>query len=140
MVKKLWFAIIKKSNWVANLRWRKNIRLAYKDFIIKSNYPIKTLKINTIDRLSDEHYRKLILIFDKQETDKVIQIISLAEIVLNNKFTDNDFYKLTVQILILIKRVRLGKFISYKLNNIENIPEFLAAQNYKKPYWRYYKI
>ena len=28
----------------------------------------------------------------------------------------------------MIKRVRLGKFISYKLNNIENIPEFLAAQ------------
>ena len=119
----------KKSNWGCQiLGEEKNIRLAYKDFIIKSNYPIKTLKINTIDRLSDEHYRKLILIFDKQETDKVIQIISLAEIVLNNKFTDNDFYKLTVQILILIKRVRLGKFISYKLNNIENIPEFLAAQ------------
>ena len=108
----------------------KDIRIAYKDFIIKSNIPVNTLRINTIDRLSDENYRKLIFIFDKQETDKVIQIISLAEIVLNNKFTDTDFYKLTIQILILIKRIRLGKFISYNLNNndIKNTPEFLSAQ------------
>lgn len=106
----------------------KNIRNAYKDFIIKSNFPIKTLKVNTIDRLSDNHYHKLIFIFDKQETDKVIQIISLAEIVLNNKFTENDFYKLTIQILILIKRIRLGKSTQQKSNNLTNIPEFLAAQ------------
>lgn len=119
----------KKSNWGCQILGdEKNIRTAYKDFIAKSTYPIKTLRINPIDRLSDEHYHKLVLIFDKQETDKVTQIISLAEIVLNNKFTDNDFYKLTIQILILIKRIRLGKFVNYTDNNIKNIPEFLAAQ------------
>lgn len=121
--------LIKKNNSGCQIIGdEKDIRIAYKDFIIKSNISVKTLKINTIDRLSDEHYRKLIFIFDKQETDKVIQIISLAEIVLNNKFTDNDFYKLTIQILILIKRARLGKFVSYDSNDIKNIPEFLAAQ------------
>lgn len=119
----------KKSNWGCQILGdEKNIRTAYKDFITKSTYPIKTLRINPIDRLSDEHYHKLILIFDKQKTDKVTQIISLAEIVLNNKFTDNDFYKLTIQILILIKRIRLGKFVNYTDNNVKNIPEFLAAQ------------
>lgn len=121
--------LIRRNNVGCRLDGREeNIRDAYKEYVLNVKLLHYNIILNNIDRLTKEHYYRLVLLFSKDEVDKIMQVLSLSEIVLNNKFTENDFYDLNIKLLVELRRIKIGKFVSIEASKLKDIPEFLAAQ------------
>lgn len=80
------------------------------------------------DRLTEEIYSRIQDIFIELDIESIIRCINLSEDVLNNKFTENDFYTLLIKLCILVSRIKIEKKIINKNSNLKNIKEFLAAE------------
>lgn len=86
--------------------------------------------IDESKNLSTEKFNinKLQILFNNIDIENLKEILKIAEVVLNNKFTQNDFNDLLIKISILVTRVRANKTIKNLYINIRETKEYLAAQ------------
>ena len=108
----------------------REIRAAYKDFCMqmKTALPYSS-ELNIFPaRLTEQNYIRLCFLFDKENVDKLQQILTLGEVVLNNKFTENDFFELLLKLSICLQRIRIKKLTTIDTTSLKNIHEYLAAQ------------
>lgn len=121
--------LLKKENvgvWIEGDE--RKIRAAYRDYSAGARFCGEDPEALYNKTLAGAHDERLVNLFGKNPVDKTMQILSLAEIVLNGKFTENDFYDLLVKINIWICRIRIGKLVGGKNPALKDIHEFLAAQ------------
>jgi len=104
------------------------IREAYKEYCINIPIDEDTLNLKGFDRLDRNHYNRIVMIFTKEVTDKTIQIALLAEIILNQKLTENSLFYLILKINILINRICIHKIIVKPLQDVKKLHEYLGAQ------------
>lgn len=106
------------------------IRTAYKEFCMqmKTSPPYASELPVVPARLTKQNYMRLCVFFDKENVDKLQQILTLGEIVLNNKFTENDFFELLLKLGICLQRIRIQKLTAIDTTSLKNIHEYLAAQ------------
>ncbi|PJI10528.1 MULTISPECIES: BglG family transcription antiterminator [Clostridium] len=124
--------LIKKKNFGITICGdERTIREAFKELCINTIFSDKDTKKtkNIYDtRLTEEMYTKIQTIFNELNIKSIIRCINLSENVLNNKFTENDFYTLLIKLSILVSRIKIGKKIINNNAYLKNINEFLAAQ------------
>ena len=104
------------------------IREAYKDYCLNISMGEETLNLTSFDRLDRNHYNRIVMIFTKEVTDKTIQIALLAEIILNQKMTENSLFYLIIKLNILINRICIHKIIIKPLQDVKKLHEYLGAQ------------
>lgn len=81
--------------------------------------------------------------FSEDQLKYVEECLKVAEDELHNVFSDEAFLGLVLQILISIKRIKLGKEVSItneELHSIEITKEFVAASNLAKMFEEYFHI
>lgn len=121
--------LLKKENvgvWIEGDE--RKIRTAYRDYGGNVRFRGEVAEGLCNGKLAGAHYGRLVQLFGKNPVDKTIQILLLAEIVLNGKFTENDFYDLLMKINIWICRIRIGRIVGSKNPALKDIHEFLAGQ------------
>lgn len=125
--------LIKKENsGITICGEESNIREAFKALCLNNDIflekDIKRMPNACDTRLTDVMYSRIQNIFIELDIDSIIRCINLSESVLNNKFTENDFYTLLIKLCILISRIKIDKNIINNNTYLKNINEFLAAE------------
>ncbi len=124
-------ALIKKEHvgiWIEGEEGK--IRAAYRELCMqmKITPPADGEPAALLERLTQQNYLRLCFFFDREKIDALQQILSLGEVVLNNRFTENDFFKLLLKLSISLQRICIKKFTTIDTTSLKNIHEYLAAQ------------
>ncbi|CUH97655.1 hypothetical protein P22_3790 [Propionispora sp. 2/2-37] len=106
------------------------IRTAYKELCLQMKIALPAAGESTTvpDRLTRQNYLRLCCFFGRESVDALQQILTLGEVVLNNKFTENDFFELLLKLSICLQRIRIKKLTTIDTTSLKNIHEYLAAQ------------
>lgn len=131
-LKKMDINLIKKENLGITICGdERDIREAFKELCINNIFLEKDIKKTQSiydARLTEEMYSRIQDVFIELDINSIIRCINLSEVVLNNKFTENDFYTLFIKLCVLVSRIKIGKKIMNNNTNLKNIQEFLAAE------------
>ncbi|MBU3217477.1 PRD domain-containing protein [Clostridium estertheticum] len=125
--------LIKKENsGISVCGDESSIREAFKELCLNNNIFLekdaKKMRYIHDTRMTDVLYSRIQNIFIELNIDSIIKCINLSESVLNNKFTEHDFYTLLIKLCILISRIKIGKNIINNNTYLKNTNEFLAAE------------
>lgn len=124
-------ALIKKEHvglWLQGEE--RKIRSAYRELCMQRKLaPPAAGELAVLpERLTEQNYWRLCFFFDRDKVDALQQILTLGEVVLNNRFTDNDFFELLLTLNISLQRISLKKLTTIDTTALKNIHEYLAAQ------------
>ncbi len=119
----------KMGNGIMLLGDEKNIRKMFQQVImdaLRKKDPVgHTL---SIDRISDTTRHYLELIFSKDTLNKMIDVISISEVNLNEIYTNFDFELLLVKQCIRIKRISNNYFVKTNASFSSSVREYLISQ------------